>query len=136
MQQVRQRLGELLHAEGLELAGFYYCPHYRQGVLPQYRRECSCRKPLPGMLQRAAVELQLDTGRSWMIGDILDDIEAGRRAGCRTVLLANGHEDRWAISPARVPDYAARTIDEAAVLIEAFRNWRTWQERMGDEPRI
>ena len=119
MSRVETRLRELLRSAGIEVAGFYYCPHLPESKILQYRRECDCRKPMPGMLHRAAAELQLDLAGSWMIGDILDDVEAGRRAGCRTILVANGHEDQWRITPVRVPDYAVPDIDQAALMIEA-----------------
>jgi D-glycero-D-manno-heptose 1,7-bisphosphate phosphatase len=81
---VRLRIEELL---GLRFDGFYCCPHLPAGAVAEYAIACGCRKPEPGLLTRAAHELGLDLARSWMVGDILGDIEAGRRAGCRTVLL-------------------------------------------------
>jgi histidinol-phosphate phosphatase family protein len=89
---VRQRLAELLASHGVRLDGFYWCPHHPQGRVPAYAVACGCRKPAPGLLVSAAEELGLDLAGSWMVGDILDDIEAGRRAGCRTILLDNAHE--------------------------------------------
>ena len=116
---VESRLRELLGEIGLPLTAFYYCPHYPSGTVPQYARTCDCRKPMPGMLHRAAQDLQLNLRGSWLIGDILDDIEAGSRAGCKTVLLANGHEDEWQLTPMRVPDYVAADLDSAVTLIRA-----------------
>jgi phosphoglycolate phosphatase-like HAD superfamily hydrolase len=65
--------------------------------------DCDCRAPRPGALWRAARELRLDLARSWMVADTLDGIEAGRRAGCRTILVDNGVEERWNLSPIRTP---------------------------------
>ena len=79
---IEHRLAELLAQYGVKLDGFYYCPHSQDGAIERYAVPCTCRKPLPGMLYRAAYEHRIDLARSWMIGDILDDIEAGRRAGC------------------------------------------------------
>ena len=92
------------------LGGFYYCPH-----LPD--AGCGCRKPEPGLLERAARERGIDLAVSWMIGDILDDIEAGRRAGCRTILLDVGNETEWRLSDARRPDHVAADLAEAAQII-------------------
>jgi len=117
--EVEGRLRELLRELNVPLAGFYYCPHAPAGRTSQFARACRCRKPLPGLLHRAAAELRLDLPRSWLIGDILDDVEAGRRAGCKTIFLANGHEDQWRIGPLRIPDYTAATIDQAARIIGA-----------------
>src|SRR5690348_8254845 len=72
---------------GVSLAGIYYCPHHPEGAVPELALRCDCRKPRPGMLLRAAAELHLDLANSWFVGDILDDVEAGNRAGCRTILV-------------------------------------------------
>ncbi|QEH34775.1 D-glycero-beta-D-manno-heptose-1,7-bisphosphate 7-phosphatase [Aquisphaera giovannonii] len=116
---VRGRLGELLGEIGVALDGFYYCPHHPQGVVPEYAVACECRKPQPGMILAAARDHAIDLGRSWFLGDILDDVEAGRRAGCRTALIANGNETEWERSPLRWPDVVARDLAEAARLITA-----------------
>ena len=98
---------EQLGGHGIELAGIYACAH-RPGA------GCGCRKPEPGLLLRAAADLDLALDRSWMIGDILDDVEAGCSAGCRTVLLDVGNETVWRDSPRRRPTLRARTLFEAA----------------------
>ena len=106
-----------LAAFDVPLAGFYVCPHHPDGTIAEYRLDCLCRKPKPGLLMQAACELRLDLGRSWMVGDILHDVEAGRSAGCRTVLLTNGHETEWEMTPMRWPDLVANNLLEAAHLI-------------------
>jgi histidinol-phosphate phosphatase family protein len=119
LQGVERGLRSLLQAGGVVLDGFYYCPHHPDARLPDYRRACTCRKPQPGLLERAAVELGLSLADSWMVGDILDDVEAGHRAGCRAVLVDNGGETEWIRSPARDPDIVVKSFDEAAVAILA-----------------
>lgn len=114
---VRQRLGELLRSQHVNLAGFYFCPHHPAGSVHEYALDCLCRKPMPGMVLQAAAIHGIDLPRSWMVGAILDDIEAGKRAGCRTILLDNGNETEWEFSPRRVPDYLAPNLYAAAVLI-------------------
>ncbi|OQW37329.1 MAG: hypothetical protein A4E19_14320 [Nitrospira sp. SG-bin1] len=99
------------------LAGFYYCPHHPEGTVPSFTMECYCRKPYPGLLTQAAGELNVDLTHSWMVGDILHDIEAGRAAGCRTVLLTNGNETEWNLTACRWPDFIADDVFEAAQLI-------------------
>ncbi len=95
---------------GVELTDFVICPHVpAPGGVPA----CLCRKPAPGMLVRAARAHRIDLASSWMVGDTLDDIEAGRRAGCRTVLLDDGGETVWRRSPLRVPH--ARCVDWKSV---------------------
>lgn len=114
LEPVRQRLAQLLSEQGAHLDGFYYCPHGPD-------EGCACRKPLPGMLLKAAAEHQVDLAASWMIGDILDDVEAGGRAGCRTILIDNGNETMWLRSPLRTPTWIASDLDAAAQLIQATR---------------
>lgn len=116
---VEARLRELLAREGVTLAGFLACPHHPDGSVPEYARECGCRKPGPGLLRRAAEELNLDLSASWMVGDILNDVEAGQRAGCRTVLLDTGGETEWVPGPQRTPHHTARTWAEVAAFILA-----------------
>jgi D-glycero-D-manno-heptose 1,7-bisphosphate phosphatase len=83
---VNGRLADILADEGLELDGWYYCIHH-----PDFGEPCDCRKPAPGMLTRAAGELGLDLGRSWIVGDHPSDAEAGRRAGARPIIVLSGH---------------------------------------------
>ena len=115
MDLVRQQMAELMADCGLPLLGFYFCPHhFSLGETPC----CSCRMPKPLLLQQAAEDLRIDLERSWMIGDILDDVEAGHRAGCRSILISSGNEAVWDLSPIRLPDYMVGTMEEAAVIME------------------
>ena len=103
---MERRLAELLADFGVPLRGFFYCPHHPEGIVARYAVNCSCRKPEPGMIRAAAREYGVSLTDSWLVGDILDDVEAGRRAGCRTVLLNNGHETIWrrsVLQAARLP---------------------------------
>ncbi len=111
---VEARLRELLLQRGADLAGFYYCPHHPAGVVQPYARPCECRKPQPGMIYRAARDLDIDLSQSWLIGDILDDIEAGRRAGLQTILINNGNETEWVLSPYREPHFIVSDMEQAA----------------------
>ncbi|GEP96194.1 D-glycero-alpha-D-manno-heptose-1,7-bisphosphate 7-phosphatase [Chitinophaga cymbidii] len=101
----------------VELDGYFYCPHHPEGIVSPYAVTCGCRKPQPGLLLKAAGTLQIDLDMSWMIGDILHDVEAGKRAGCRTVLIDNGGETEWDLSAIRRPDFIASDLLEAATLI-------------------
>jgi D-glycero-D-manno-heptose 1,7-bisphosphate phosphatase len=111
---VEQRLAEILATHDLKLSGFYYCPHYPDGSVDGYNIDCECRKPMPGMLLKAAKEHDIDLTESWMIGDILNDVEAGNRAGCKTVLVNNGNETEWIAGPFRTPTYLSTSINQAA----------------------
>jgi D,D-heptose 1,7-bisphosphate phosphatase len=117
MDAVSGRLRELLMLEQLALDGFYYCPHHPEGTVSPWAAECHCRKPLPGLLLKAAHDHGIDLRASWMVGDILHDVEAGNRAGCRTILIDNGNETEWRLGPRRIPTRMARDLYTAAVLI-------------------
>lgn len=94
----------------LPICGMYFCPHAPDGG-------CACRKPASGMLLDAAREHGIELAESWMVGDILDDVEAGRRAGCRTVLVDNGNETEWLMSEQRRPHARVTSLSEAAEVI-------------------
>ena len=111
----------LLDAAGVALTDFVYCPHHPAGSVEAYARECSCRKPMPGMIETAARRHRIDLRSSWMIGDILDDVEAGRRAGCRTVLVDAGNETEWRTSTLRRADHVVPDLLAAAHAIVGAR---------------
>lgn len=111
LERLAQALSDRLRVEGVELSGFYACPH------AEGPPDCGCRKPAAGLLLQAAQEHQVDLSASWMIGDILNDVEAGRRAGCRTVLLDVGHETVWDLSPLRRPLHRVADLRAAAQAI-------------------
>lgn len=111
---VRDRLAQMFALAGASLAGFYYCPHHPQGIRPGYDQACNCRKPAPGMLVVAAQRHHVDLGSSWFVGDILDDVEAGRRAGCQTLLLDNGNETEWHMDEWRQPHHIEPDLDTAS----------------------
>jgi D-glycero-D-manno-heptose 1,7-bisphosphate phosphatase len=119
LERVWRRIDQLLQAEGVRIAGYYHCPHYPVGRVLEYSRACGCRKPAPGLILRAALDHGLDLGASWMVGDILHDVEAGRRAGCRTILIDNGNETEWDLSPLRNPHLTAANLHAAALKVAA-----------------
>jgi D-glycero-D-manno-heptose 1,7-bisphosphate phosphatase len=117
LDKVRSRIELLLGREHIKLDGFYYCPHYVGSLIEKYNVACECRKPKPGLLLQAAQDLGIDLSRSWMIGDILNDVEAGKRAGCKTVLIDNGGETEWIMNEYRVPDIRVHDVHQAAIEI-------------------
>jgi histidinol-phosphate phosphatase family protein len=112
LRAVERRIAELLAPAGVTIDAFYYCLHAAD-------EGCACRKPAPGLVERAAREHRIDLAESWFVGDILDDVEAGHRAGCRAALIANGNETMWKLSPLRAPELIASTLPLAANLILA-----------------
>jgi len=116
---VAEWLARELGLLGVPLAGFYACPHLPDGV-NEFAIDCDCRKPEPGLLVRAADDLQVDPCHAWMIGDTWMDVEAGRRAGCSTILI--GPDGLGPDTPPGVaPDHRLPDLDHAAQLI--VRRW-------------
>lgn len=111
-----QHILQLLRADGADLHGFYYCPH---APVAHGQAGCGCRKPAPGLLRQAAAEHGIALEHSWFIGDILDDVEAGHRAACRSILIDNGNETEWLRSPLREPDHVAPDLMGAAAYVLA-----------------
>lgn len=125
---VEQRLREMLAEHGAPISGFYCCPHHPDGSVAEYAIHCDCRKPEPGLILRAAQEHEIALDESWFIGDILNDVEAGRRAGCRTILLDNGNETEWELSRQRLPDCVVSDLRDAAERILCSRACREFSE--------
>jgi D-glycero-D-manno-heptose 1,7-bisphosphate phosphatase len=116
-------LRRVFELSGVEIECFLFCPHHPDGAVEDYGIECDCRKPKPGLVRRALATLDADPAESWFVGDILNDVEAGARAGCRTVLLDVGNESEWVRGPYRTPSlvvpdllHAARAILEARLM--------------------
>lgn len=112
---VELAIKSLLAVNGIKLHGFYYCPHHPDGTVEGYDMECACRKPQPGLLLQASKDHDVDLSQSWMIGDILNDVEAGNRAGCQTILIDNGGETEWVKGEYRTPTLVYKTINDAAL---------------------
>ncbi len=131
--RVQRKLDGLLSASGARLDAVYFCPHHPEGKVPPYNTRCRCRKPEPGMLYRAARDLGLDLGWSYMVGDRETDIQAGRAAGCRTVWLreATGESGVVARSGQMEADWVARTLEDAVRWIVQDLNRRGY--RYSDE---
>ncbi|RKY26137.1 MAG: hypothetical protein DRP83_04950 [Planctomycetota bacterium] len=123
LKKIHARLGEQLAEKDAPLDAIYYCPYHPDGSVPRYSQESDLRKPAPGMLLKAAQELDIDLASSWMVGDSPRDVGAGQRAGCRTVrvksqgshLASHGAEDENEEFQA---DFHARNLVEAARIIK------------------
>src|SRR6187399_1512044 len=85
--EAHRHIASRVEAGGARIDGFYYCPHYPGGSVPEFTRACDCRKPAPGMLRQAAADLDLDLARSFVVGDKWTDVQAGVAAGARGILV-------------------------------------------------
>jgi len=94
LKQIHARLRRELARHGAHLDALYYCPHHPQATVTEYLKDCPCRKPGTGMLARARDEHGIDPALSYLVGDSTSDILAGKRAGCRTILVETGFAGR------------------------------------------
>ena len=117
LREIHRTLEAQLASRGAALDAIYYCPHHPEAAVASYRVVCDCRKPQPGLLLQAAADLGIDLGASVMVGDAASDIEAGRRAGCRTVLIETGSRRT------RGRDAAAVPADHVAVDLPGAVDW-------------
>lgn len=112
LERMHDALRDMLRVWGVELNAIHFCPHHIDGSVTHLAIPCLCRKPQPGMLLEAAAARDIDLTRSWMIGDILDDVEAGNRAGCQTALVDLGTE-QCPSHPGRWPRMVGRSTEDA-----------------------
>jgi len=116
---IRGKNRQLLEREGVAIDAEYYCLHHPYATRKEYRKSCECRKPKPGLILSAAHERALELKSSFMVGDGLVDVEAGRRAGCQTILI--GHLSSLLVQVMKrkqlYPTYLAESFDEAVHFI-------------------
>ena len=115
--EIQQRI---IKTGGRAFDGFYFCPHHPHATLQEFRIVCKCRKPAPGLLLQAATEKTIDLKTSFMIGDRITDILAGKSAGCTTIQVLSGKHDAAPIitaSPLDLsikPDHLCNDVLQAA----------------------
>jgi D-glycero-D-manno-heptose 1,7-bisphosphate phosphatase len=117
---IRQKMKNLLAAKGAFVDGEYYCLHHPDAQRVELKVKCSCRKPQPGLLLKAAKELGVLTPKSYMIGDGLTDIKAGQAVGCKTILIGAVKCDlcRLMEKMAVKPDIISPSLLEASQIVE------------------
>ncbi len=109
---VNKRLKEELSLKGAQIDAIFYCPHHAKGEVEKYRLDCECRKPKPGLILEAASRFGIDTSRSFMVGDRLEDVEAGERVGCKTILIKGAGSREQGAGRVKV-DKVASSLKEA-----------------------
>ncbi len=119
LDEAHRVLNGQLAGSAAHIDAFYYCPHHPDASVVRYRAACECRKPEPGLLIRAARELGVDLERSWMVGDTWRDVDAGRRAGVRSLLVMSGQGREAAAHPPGDVEVAAivENVEEAVAWI-------------------
>lgn len=119
--EAHRHIAARLEAGGAKIDGFYYCPHYPTGVVEKYRSACDCRKPQPGLLRRAAKDLDLDLERSFVVGDRWHDLAAGQAVGARGVLVRTGLGHKEEAAPE-----ALRQGSGQAVIVDNLMDAAAW----------
>lgn len=119
LERVHARLREMLAAEGARLDGIYFCPHHPEGVRPEYSAECDCRKPAPGLFEKACLHLGLDPSRSFWVGDRRRDLEASLKFGGLSALVLTGYGLEEVKKPGFDPTIVAPDLRRAAEWILA-----------------
>jgi D,D-heptose 1,7-bisphosphate phosphatase len=126
--RIREKMKEHLAKDGASIDGEYYCFHHPEAVVENLRVDCECRKPKPGLLFQAAEEQDVDLSRSWMIGDGLTDIEAGKAAGCKTMLLGRMKCELCHL----MDELDARPDAITSNLLEAVQIISNWEDTHGN----
>ena len=115
VENVHKKMETLLGMEHAYLDGIYYCPHHPEkgfeGEIPELKIDCDCRKPKIGMFLKAQKDFNIDLSKSWMIGDSERDMQAGKTAGCKTILVNNE------TLKTDLADYVCHDVNEAVDLI-------------------
>ncbi len=121
LKEIHAELARQLGLHDASLDGIYYCPYHPEGTVEPYISESDERKPRPGMILRAVKEMGLDLAASWMVGDSPRDIEAGQRAGCRTIRVRSHaelpHHDAPPPDEDVQADFTVRNLVDAARVI-------------------
>jgi heptosyltransferase-2 len=120
LEHIHQRLRELLAAKGARLDGVYFCPHHPEGTVPEYSRDCDCRKPATGLFEKACRDLAIDPARSFWVGDRRRDLEAADTMGGRSALVLTGYGLREVQKPGWSPTLVAPDLRRAAEWILSF----------------
>jgi D-glycero-D-manno-heptose 1,7-bisphosphate phosphatase len=118
--KITLKMRKELKKNGAEIDADYYCFHHPYAKIKKYKKNCNCRKPKPGMIKNAAKDFNLDLSKSWMIGDGITDIKAGKATGCKTILIGRMKCDLCKLMEMEKikPDYIAPNLYKASFIIE------------------
>jgi D-glycero-D-manno-heptose 1,7-bisphosphate phosphatase len=126
LEKIHKKMEENLNKNGAFLDGIYFCPHHELGEIDKYRKICECRKPKPGMLLKAAKDLDIDLTESYVIGDKYIDVELGHNVGAKSILVMTGYgigeytyqQHLWKA----IPHHIAENVLEAVKIILKTHN--------------
>ena len=121
--RISEKITELLKNEGVKIDAEYYCFHHPFAKVKEFKEKCDCRKPGTELFSEAAKEHRIDLKNSWMIGDGISDVLSGKKAGCKTILLANiDAAENLRIIEQQLgntkPDYIIKKLTDAIAIIK------------------
>jgi histidinol-phosphate phosphatase family protein len=119
LQRMNNKVKRALSKGGAFLDGEYYCLHHPRALIKKYKVDCDCRKPKPGLIIKAAREHDLDLKKSFFVGDSLTDVQAGKAAGCKTVLIGQMTDmlNRMMKKHKAVPDFMITSLVEVGEIL-------------------
>ncbi len=122
--QIRLKMKTELGKKGACIDGEYYCFHHPQATLSEYKVDCDCRKPKPGLILKASKDFDLDLSQCYVIGDSLADVEAGQAAGCKTLLIGSYKCDLCKLMDEKniKPNYIVSSLLHASKVIEGVKD--------------
>jgi D-glycero-D-manno-heptose 1,7-bisphosphate phosphatase len=113
LKTIHNKMIKILKQHGIELDDIYYCPHH-----PDFTGPCDCRKPNPGMIIEAKLKHNINLADSYLVGDTLNDIQTGKAANCKTVLVLTGYgKDEQKNISSVIPDMIFKNLKEFAINI-------------------
>ncbi|PYR51134.1 MAG: D,D-heptose 1,7-bisphosphate phosphatase [Acidobacteria bacterium] len=127
VEETHRYLTARLETGGARVDAYYYCPHHADGTVAEYSRRCDCRKPAPGLIDRATNDLGLDPARSFVVGDRWLDVQLGRAVGARAILVRTGV---GSVQETRPP--SGVTADAVVDNLAAAASWILNDLRSGD----
>ena len=118
--KIKEKMCSELSKDGAKIDYEYYCLHHPDAKIEKYHEICECRKPKPGMILQAVENYDIDITKSWMIGDGINDIQAGNAAGCKTVLIGRMKCDlcKYLEEKNAKPDFITSNLYSASLIIE------------------
>lgn len=117
---IEKRIQQLLKEKGSVIDWVYICPHHPEAIIPKLKKICDCRKPKPGLLLKAARELEIDLKKSLVIGDKDSDVEAAKSVACKTIIFIHNEDTENKIEESKKAkaDYKISNISEATIIVE------------------
>jgi len=120
LEKIKNKMRDELAKEGAEFDAEYYCLHHPDAKIEKYKEICDCRKPKPGLILRAAKDHDIDLSKSWMIGDGINDIQAGQAAGLKTIFIGRLKCDICKLleEEGAKPDFIAPNLYKTSIITE------------------